>query len=103
MNSLIYLFRFLYRIRYWLIICPILVTFIVAMKLKSGSRGHNYSVTTTIYTGVVSGYDIERSQPPGLEHHKQRYGQPDEHHHIQSHAQECIHAAVRTKSGTRRC
>lgn len=62
MNSLIYLFRFLYRIRYWLIICPILVTFIVAMKLKSGSRGHNYSVTTTIYTGVVSGYDIESSE-----------------------------------------
>lgn len=59
MNSLIYLFRFLYRIRYWLIICPLIVTFIVAMKLKSSSRGLQYSTSMTIYTGVVSGYDIE--------------------------------------------
>ncbi len=57
MNALIYLFRFLYRIRYWLILCPLAVAFFV--YLKTSNMGKRYEVTTTVYTGIVSGYDIE--------------------------------------------
>ena len=57
MNSLTYIFRFLYRIRYWLIICPLAVALLVI--IKTGNMTRTYSVSTTIYTGVVSGYDIE--------------------------------------------
>lgn len=60
MNSLIYLFRFLYRIRFWLIFCPLAVALIVIVKTRSLSR--QYEVKTTVYTGIVSGYDIESSE-----------------------------------------
>lgn len=60
MNYLTYIFRFLYRIRYWLILCPLLVALIVYVKLGSAPR--KYSSTSTIYTGIVSGYDIESGQ-----------------------------------------
>lgn len=60
MNYLTYIFRFLYRIRYWLILCPLLVALIVYIKLGSAPR--KYTSTSTIYTGIVSGYDIESGQ-----------------------------------------
>ncbi len=57
MDSLVYIFRFLYRIRYWLIICPIAVALVIYWNTRHMSR--QYEVKTTIYTGVMSGYDIE--------------------------------------------
>ncbi len=56
MNSLIYIIRFVWRIRYWLIIGPLLVALLVYFKM--GQRPSRYTVTSTIYTGIVSGYDI---------------------------------------------
>ena len=56
MNSLTYILRFVWRIRYWLILGPLLVALIVYFLM--GKRPDRYTATTTIYTGIVSGYDI---------------------------------------------
>ena len=53
MNSLIYLFRFIYRIRWWLLIGPALAALFVIYKTQKMS--HTYQTRTTIYTGAVSG------------------------------------------------
>ncbi|MCK9626248.1 MAG: exopolysaccharide biosynthesis protein [Bacteroidales bacterium] len=57
MNSLTYILRFLYGKRFWLIILPIMAS-LVAIKMTENLTKY-YSVKTTIFTGVVSGYDIE--------------------------------------------
>ena len=62
MNSLIYIFRFLFRIRYWLIIPTALVTLLVVVKTARSRAAYDYESKTTIYTGVVSGYDIESNE-----------------------------------------
>lgn len=59
MNYILYLSRFLYRIRWWLIIGTTLITLAV-IYLTRNMRG-NYNVEATLYTGVVSGYSIEAS------------------------------------------
>ena len=59
MDSIIYIFRFIYRIRYWLIVCPVVVAGLVYFMTRHQSN--QYEVRTTIYTGVMSGYDIESS------------------------------------------
>lgn len=60
MNSLLYIFKFIFRIRWWLIICPIVLALVVYIFTKNLT--HNYEVKTTIYTGVVSGYDISSNE-----------------------------------------
>ena len=63
MNSLIYLFRFIYRIRWWLLIGPALAALFVIYKTQKMS--HTYQTRTTIYTGAVSGYTTQiRAGPP---------------------------------------
>ena len=57
MNSLVYLFRFIYRIRWWLLIGPALAALFVIYKTQKMS--HTYQTRTTIYTGAVSGYSID--------------------------------------------
>jgi len=60
------IFRFLWRIKYWLIIIPIIVTIIVIYLTRDIER--TYTVSTTIYTGIASGYDIETdSDAPGAD------------------------------------
>lgn len=60
------IFRFLWRIKYWLIIAPIIVTGIVIYLTRDIER--TYTVSTTIYTGIASGYDIETdSDAPGAD------------------------------------
>ncbi|WP_418982277.1 GumC family protein [Alistipes sp.] len=59
MNYLAYVIKFLYRIKWWLILCPLLVA--LAVYLKMGKMPRYYKSSMTIYTGVVSGYDIESS------------------------------------------
>lgn len=58
-NPIIHILRFLYRIKYWLIICPSLVALIVYYNTTDLER--QWTVKTTIYTGIVSGFDIESS------------------------------------------
>lgn len=60
MNYIAYIARFLYRIKWWLIICPLLVA--LAVFLKMGSQPRTYKSSTTVYTGIVSGYDITTAE-----------------------------------------
>ncbi len=54
-----YFFRFLYKIRWWLIVCPLLVSLFMIWKTRH--MGKAYDVSTTIYTGIITGYSIEES------------------------------------------
>lgn len=57
MNYLAYIIRFLFRIKWWLIVLPTAAALIVYVLM--GAMPRTYKSSTTIYTGVVSGYDIE--------------------------------------------
>ncbi|WP_320908159.1 MULTISPECIES: hypothetical protein [Bacteroides] len=59
MDYILYIFRALYRKRWWIILGTALFTTIVIHKTK-GMRG-SYNVEATLYTGVVSGYGIEEN------------------------------------------
>ena len=52
-----YIVRFLYRIRWYLAIIP-LIALILAWFLTR-NLDKEYNVKTTIYTGIISGYNIE--------------------------------------------
>ena len=52
-----YIVRFLYRIRWYLAIIP-LIALIIAWFLTR-NLDKEYNVKTTIYTGIISGYNIE--------------------------------------------
>jgi hypothetical protein len=54
MEFLQYIFRFLYRVRWWLVIAPLLVALVVILGTRDLER--SYPVDMTIYTGIVSGY-----------------------------------------------
>jgi hypothetical protein len=60
MEFLQYIFRFLYRIRWWLIIAPLLVALAVFLGTRNMER--SYPVDMTIYTGIVSGYAMETGE-----------------------------------------
>lgn len=55
-----YILKFLYRIKWWLIIFPIAVALLVYFYM--GRQPRYYRSTTTIYTGIVSGYDLENGE-----------------------------------------
>ena len=64
MEYLVYLFRFIYRIRLWLIIAPIVLTLMAVYSTKH--MGRTYNTSTTIYTGIISGYTIETTTGAGI-------------------------------------
>ena len=51
MNYIAYTARFLYRIKWWLILCPLLVALLVYLKMGTKPRNNNSS--STIYMGSV--------------------------------------------------
>lgn len=55
-----YIFRFLYRIRWWLLIAPLLVALVIVLYTRNLER--SYPVDMTIYTGIVSGYAMETGE-----------------------------------------
>ena len=55
-----YIIKFLYRIKWWLIICPVAVGLLVYFYM--GRQTRYYRSTSTIYTGIVSGYDLENGE-----------------------------------------
>ncbi|MBO4906338.1 MAG: hypothetical protein J5486_04805 [Bacteroidaceae bacterium] len=57
MEILQYVTRFLYRIRWYLLIIP-LITVIIAWFLTR-EIPHQYDVDSTVYTGIISGYSLE--------------------------------------------
>ena len=58
MEYILYITRFLYRIRWWLIIGTIIIT-TAAYFLGKRMIGKTYYTEATLYTGVASGYDLE--------------------------------------------
>ena len=52
-----YIVRFLYRIRWYLAIIPLIALFIAWFMTRNMEK--EYNVKTTIYTGIISGYNIE--------------------------------------------
>ena len=64
MEYLFYLSRFIYRVRWWLIIVPATLTLLAIYSTKH--LGRTYDATTTIYTGIISGYTIETSTGAGI-------------------------------------
>ncbi len=57
MEYLSYILKFIYRIRWWLLIVPIFLTILAIYSTKN--LGRTYNASTTIYTGVISGYTVE--------------------------------------------
>lgn len=53
MNTLAYIKQFLFQIRYWLIIGPLLASIVVYLLVRH--EPENYSAKTQIYTGIISG------------------------------------------------
>ncbi len=59
MEYLLYICRFLYRIRWWLISGTTVITILV--YLMTGNLSKDYQVHATVYTGVISGYSLEEN------------------------------------------
>lgn len=57
MESIQYIVKFFYRIRLYLVIIPLIATLFMIYKTKNMSR--TYEVSSTLYTGVASGFNIE--------------------------------------------
>ncbi len=57
MEVLSQILKMLYRIRFWLIILPLLTTIIAIYQTRNLER--IYEVNTTVYTGIASGFTIE--------------------------------------------
>ena len=56
MDSLLFVFRFVYRIRWWLIIVPVVAALIAIYMTRNLPL--TFHVSSTVHTGVVSGYNI---------------------------------------------
>ena len=56
MNYISFFIKFIYRIRYWLIFIPLIITLIAIYQIKHSTR--NYTAYSTIYTGLVTGVNI---------------------------------------------
>ena len=54
-----YIVRFFYRIRWWMILLP-LIALIIAWFLTR-DMDKSYDVKTTIYTGIITGYNVDIS------------------------------------------
>lgn len=59
MELLKYIFRFFYRIRWWLVFPPIIIGIITWFLTRNMEK--TYDVKTTIYTGIITGYNVETS------------------------------------------
>ena len=57
MDYILYFFKFIYRIRWWVILGTTIIT--VAVLYATRNMPKTYTVEATLYTGVVSGYSIE--------------------------------------------
>ncbi|SHF40858.1 Uncharacterized protein involved in exopolysaccharide biosynthesis [Bacteroides luti] len=64
MEYLLYLSRFIYRLRWWLITVPVILTLLTIYSTKH--LGRTYDATTTVYTGIISGYTVETTTGAGI-------------------------------------
>ena len=63
MDVLNQILRLIFRIKYWLIFLPLSVALIFIYKTRAMPR--EYEVSTTIYTGIASGFTIESGMDGG--------------------------------------
>ena len=56
MKYITYFIKFFYSIRYWLIFAPLIVALLVYWQGRNTS--HNYTVSCSIYTGIITGVNI---------------------------------------------
>lgn len=59
MEYILYISRFLYRIRWWLLGGTAIITLLVILMTRN--MGKSYTVEATLYTGIVSGYSIDNA------------------------------------------
>lgn len=59
MEYILYISRFLYRIRWWIILGTLLIT--ATAYYLTRNLGRTYNVEATVYTGVASGYSLEQT------------------------------------------
>mgnify|MGYP001836987994 CR=1 FL=1 len=69
MKYVLYILRFFYRIRFWLILLPVLAACYMIWKTRDIAR--YYEVRTTVYTGVGVRYRAGVSPRGRLEYEKQ--------------------------------
>ena len=62
-----YIVRFFYRIRWWMILLP-LIAFLIAWFLTR-DMDKSYDVKTTIYTGIITGYNVDASDSRNAQVH----------------------------------
>lgn len=54
-----YIVRFFYRIRWWMILLPLIAVIIAWFLTRDMDK--SYDVKTTIYTGIITGYNVDAS------------------------------------------
>lgn len=54
-----YIVRFFYRIRWWMILLPLIAALIAWFLTRNMDK--SYDVKTTIYTGIITGYNVDVS------------------------------------------
>lgn len=54
-----YIVRFFYRIRWWMILLPLIAAIIAWFLTRNMDK--SYDVKTTIYTGIITGYNVDAS------------------------------------------
>ena len=54
-----YIIRFFYRIRWWMVLLPLIAVFIAWLSTRDMDK--SYDVKTTIYTGIITGYNVDAS------------------------------------------
>jgi len=74
MNALVVTLRYLYRIRYWLLIGPLLVTGLVYYFTKGMPT--TFEANTTIFTGITSTPDISSETSSKSNQRKYHIEQP---------------------------
>ncbi|MDD4114711.1 MAG: hypothetical protein PHG27_03810, partial [Massilibacteroides sp.] len=60
MDYIQYIVRFLLRIRWWIVLAPVIVTLLIIWGTRN--MPNTYHVDMTIYTGVVSGFAMETGE-----------------------------------------
>ena len=54
-----YIIRFFYRIRWWMLLLPLIAVIIAWLLTRDMDK--SYDVKTTIYTGIITGYNVDAS------------------------------------------
>lgn len=62
-----YIIKFIYRIRWWMVVLPCIAGIIAWFSTRNLEK--TYDVKTTIFTGIISGYNVDASDTRNAEVH----------------------------------